>query len=746
MHAPLRFLRVLVPVSVVALAAACGSDTAVGPPAVASVAVTPGTDTLVALGRTRQFTAQVLDSRGAPVSATVVWRSSNPGVATVDSVTGVVTAVGNGLSVIRASAGGITGLATLAVAQVVAGVVVTPGSKSFTAVGDTQRFAAVAKDSGGGTVTGVRFLWGSSNPAVATVDTLGLATARGSGQTTISATGRGVPGYGGVAVNQVATRLVFVVPPTLTVAGEAINPAVQVEVRDSAGNLVTGSRAAITVAFGSHPGGAVLHGSTTVNAVGGVATFSGLTIEMADSQYTITAASSGMLGAASGLFAVVPAAVGRLVIQVPDSGVNGLPLTPAPTVTLYDRFGNFAWNRTDTARLDVVASTWRGHLAGNTSAVSVGGVATFPNVRLSSPGSFTLRARVGASEVVAPPMVQQLHFKTIATGFDHSCGIAIGFTVFCWGANQAFQLGNGSTDPDSVPTLVKPSVSFSTVVVGQSNTCGLTAAGETYCWGNDWGYLDTVPTLVPGGQTFASLSLGADDICGLTAGGAAYCWGLNYHGATGDSTTNPSLSPVAVHGGHTFTAIAVGADFTCGIATGGAGFCWGYNTSGQLGNGTTDSALVPTPVSGGLTFSALRTGNGHACGLVSGAARCWGSNFAGQTGDTLNPMDSVPIAVTGGHAFATIVPGSVFTCAIALTGQTYCWGDNFFGELGSAPSSTPVPTLVTGGISFASIASGNGTTCGLTGGGKVYCWGKNDAGSVGDGSSINRSTPTAVVQ
>src|SRR5215472_9575733 len=54
---------------------------------------------------------------------------------------------------------------------------------------------------------------------------------------------------------------------------------VKVEVLDGSGKLVTGSTAAVTVAIGSNPGAGSLSGTLTVNASGGVASFSDLSID-----------------------------------------------------------------------------------------------------------------------------------------------------------------------------------------------------------------------------------------------------------------------------------------------------------------------------------------------------------------------------------------------------------------------------------------------------------------------------------
>jgi len=69
---------------------------------------------------------------------------------------------------------------------------------------------------------------------------------------------------------------------------------VKVEVLDGSGKLVTGSTAAVTVAIGSNPGAGSLSGTLTVNASGGVASFSDLSIDQPGDGYTLTATSPGI--------------------------------------------------------------------------------------------------------------------------------------------------------------------------------------------------------------------------------------------------------------------------------------------------------------------------------------------------------------------------------------------------------------------------------------------------------------------
>lgn len=86
--------------------AGCGTATAPVPlPPLSAVVLTPATDTLV-VGQQRVFVAAALDTNGTAVSgASFTWTTSDGGVFTVNSQ-GRVTAVGEGMALLVASAGG----------------------------------------------------------------------------------------------------------------------------------------------------------------------------------------------------------------------------------------------------------------------------------------------------------------------------------------------------------------------------------------------------------------------------------------------------------------------------------------------------------------------------------------------------------------------------------------------------------------------------------------------------------------
>jgi hypothetical protein len=104
------------------------------------------------------------------------------------------------------------------------------------------------------------------------------------GAVTVTATATGLTGsplaFAASALPGAASQLAFTGSTSTGTAGAALTPGWTVEARDGAGNLVTSFTGPVTVALTNGPVAATLGGTTTVNAVGGVATFANLTVDL----------------------------------------------------------------------------------------------------------------------------------------------------------------------------------------------------------------------------------------------------------------------------------------------------------------------------------------------------------------------------------------------------------------------------------------------------------------------------------
>ena len=193
-----------------------------------------------------------------------------------------------------------------------------------------------------------------------------------------------------------ASKLAFAQQPTTTTAGNAISPAVTVQVQDPYGNAVADSGATVNMTVSAGPGPFTGTSTTSATTSGaGLATFNNLVLDTSGTTYSLQAASSGLTSGTSGTFTVNAASATTLTV----AGFTSPTAAGAAhnvIVTAKDAFGNTATGYTGTVHFtstDPQATAGAGLPANYTFTGGDAGVHTFTNgVTLKTAGTQSITA------------------------------------------------------------------------------------------------------------------------------------------------------------------------------------------------------------------------------------------------------------------------------------------------------------------------------------------------------------------
>ncbi len=202
----------------------------------------------------------------------------------------------------------------------------------------------------------------------------------------------------------------------------------------------------------------------------------------------------------------------------------------------------------------------------------------------------------------------------LAAGQDHLCTVVDNGTAWCWGRDQANQLGDNATNSGGVN--------------------GGADAGSSS------------PVAVAGGITnFIQIEAYSQTTCALTDNGTVWCWGKNTNRQLGDGTTTDRDYPVQVQNITDALDVYVGDGTACAVVNKRLDLkCWGNYYLGDDSSTASSTPVTVTETNGWgstYTFDDVAIGQASVCAynLVNNQVFCWGGNAEGQLGlgNTLTP-------------------------------------------------------------------------------------------------------------
>jgi len=134
----------------------------------------------------------------------------------------------------------------------------------------------------------------------------------------------------------------------------------------------------------------------------------------------------------------------------------------------------------------------------------------------------------------------------VAAGESHTLALKADGTIWAWGENHSWQLGDGTRKPRSTPIRSVPGNDWKQVATGL-HCLGLKKNGSLWAWGNNWaGELgtgstnnSTVPVQVGSSTNWTKVWANNIESVGLQSDGSLWAWGADADIYTGAS--DPSL-------------------------------------------------------------------------------------------------------------------------------------------------------------------------------------------------------------
>jgi alpha-tubulin suppressor-like RCC1 family protein len=154
-------------------------------------------------------------------------------------------------------------------------------------------------------------------------------------------------------------------------------------------------------------------------------------------------------------------------------------------------------------------------------------------------------APTGDQDTPVQEVTAATNWAQVEGGRTHTCAIKTDDTLWCWGWDGYAALGNGADgNQDSPDQEATAATNWEQVAIGQYHSCAVKTDGTLWCWGrNNAGQLgngtsttaDTPVQEVTAATNWAQVAAGSGSACAVKTDGTLWCWGADTYGKLGTS-------------------------------------------------------------------------------------------------------------------------------------------------------------------------------------------------------------------
>ncbi|HBJ85307.1 MAG TPA: hypothetical protein DDZ88_15810 [Verrucomicrobiales bacterium] len=289
-------------------------------------------------------------------------------------------------------------------------------------------------------------------------------------------------------------------------------------------------------------------------------------------------------------------------------------------------------------------------------------------------------------------------------------------SIWTWG--NALYIGRTYTSADRYqPTKVNGLPSITSLSCGPGHSLAATVSGQLYAWGdNNFGELgdgttnrESLPVLISGMSAVAEVSAGTGWSIARKTDGSVWTWGRNDQGQLGDGTTSHSQTPHQAIGITSAIQVRAMPNDSCALMADGGLHAWG----GNVGKGSLVPALIYRPPAERIV-KFVNNGNSILALLSDGSVLSWGFGGDGLGRQPGSPaLADQPSPVYGGTNVIDIAASRGAFMFLKNDGSVYAWGNaNVLNigcnGLGDSWATTFVPVVGFGSVSTTLSTLGTG--------------------------------------